>query len=80
MRRAYSRPFFLNANGIIELTASQAAVLGLGNIDEWNTWYTEWEDIIEDLFPNFDVLDSDTWPAGFEQSDPDTWGILIDEP
>ncbi|MCR4673171.1 MAG: hypothetical protein K5637_08105 [Lachnospiraceae bacterium] len=77
MKRAYETPFFLNAEGIITMTVSQAANMGLGNIAEWNEWYTEFEDLIEKAFPEFNVLDRDTWPEGFEQSDPGTWEILL---
>ena len=78
MKRTYTIPNFLAANGTISLTTSQAAEIGTGMIAKWDEFWADAEDFVNEGHPNFDVNDSSTWYNGFDWNDPTTWNNLLD--
>ncbi len=77
MKKTYTIPNFFAANGTITLTVSQQAALGLGDAAEWDEFWADAEEFANELFPDFNVNDTSTWPAGFSLSNPDSWYILL---
>lgn len=75
MKNRYTTPVFLNANGTITLTVSQAAALGLSEPAKWEEFWEEAKDSC--IYEDFDVNIESTWPAGFSLADPDSWFILL---
>lgn len=79
MKMKYGSPNILFANGTINLTVSQEAELGFGASTWEEFWYNN-EETINEVYPDFDVTDQNTWPEGFVFSDPTTWEVLVGDP
>ena len=77
MKMKYGSPNILEANGTIDLTVSQLAEIGLSDPAAWETWWEESGDIVQEIFPDFDINTPGTWPEGFDPSDPESWDILL---
>jgi hypothetical protein len=77
LKNKYVKPMFLEANGTITMTVSQLAALGVGDVDSWEDFWEASSDIISENFPDFNVNNRSTWPAGFDLADPTTWDVLI---
>lgn len=77
MKRIYTAPVILESNGTIHMTTSQLAALGLDGTAEWDQFWEDHSEEVEDLYPGFNVNSQSTWPEGFTLGDPDSWYILI---
>lgn len=76
MRLPYFVPVFMDASGIINLTASQLARLGIDiNPADWNAFWRDNEEEITANYPDFDPINN--FPAGFDLNDSSTWDGLI---
>ena len=83
-RKFYVSPMILDANGTITMTVSQLGELGIDNVEDWTKYWNDfWDasgDIVDEIYPDFDINDSSTYPKGFDPADENTWFVLIDEP
>ncbi len=75
MKRIYTAPVILESNGIISMTSSQLAALGVGDVAGWDEFWEEAKDACQ--YSDFNVNDPDTWPDGFNLADDQTWDILV---
>ena len=77
--KKYLSPFIILANGTINMNVSQLGQLGVGEevVSEWNVWWADAQEFAEANYPDFDVNNQGTWPAGFSLSDPESWDVLL---
>lgn len=84
----YLSPIVLNSNGVINMTLSQNGVLSEKDVAKWDDFWADAEEYVKEYYPDFDINNSSTWPAGFlgvegaeENSEIyDSWWILLEEP
>ena len=77
--KKYLSPFIILANGTINMTVSQLGQLGITiDVGQWAAFWEASGDLVQGIFPTFDIQNPDTWPEGFDSADPNTWHILID--
>ena len=77
-KQLYVSPMFL-ANGTIHMTASQLAELGLDD-SSWDEFWEDAGDIVNEIYPDFNINNESTWPDFFDPADSETWDKLTDEP
>lgn len=76
--KKYFSPFVILATGTISMTDSQLGELGIEvDVAAWDVFWAEAKEIVEGLYPNFNVNDSESWPNGFNLGDSDTWNNLL---
>lgn len=76
--KKYFSPFVILATGTISMTDSQLGELGIEvDVAAWDEFWAEAQEIVEGLYPNFNVNDSASWPNGFNLGDSNTWNNLL---